>query len=83
MNVHENARPTPRGREISISRLQRGEHRLGVGTAMGVSAGTVYKWRRRASAMPVGRGGFRPWRLWPRFMTGAPAGGGPDDPDRA
>ncbi len=47
MNVHENARLTPRGREILISRLERGEHPLDVATAMGVSVGTVYKWRRR------------------------------------
>ncbi len=47
MNVHENARLTPRGREILISRLERGEHALDVATAMGVSASTVYKWWRR------------------------------------
>ncbi len=48
MNVHKNARLTPRGREILISRLERGEHPLDVSTAMGVSARTVYKWRRCA-----------------------------------
>ena len=47
MNVHKNAGLTPRGREILISRLERGEHPIDVATAMGVSAGTVYKWRRR------------------------------------
>jgi len=47
MNVHNNARLTPRGREILISRLERGERPHDVATAMGVSAGTVYKWRRR------------------------------------
>ncbi len=50
MNVHENARLTPRGREILISRLDRGERPLDVATAMGVSASTVYKWRRRYRA---------------------------------
>ncbi len=47
MNIHQNARLTPRGREILISRLHRGEHLADVATAMGVSARTVYKWRRR------------------------------------
>ena len=47
MNIHQNARLTPRGREILISRLHRGEHPAAVATAMGVSARTVYKWRRR------------------------------------
>jgi len=47
MNVHKNARLTPRGREILISRLERGEHPSDVATAMGVSASTVYKWWRR------------------------------------
>ncbi|MCH7544758.1 MAG: hypothetical protein IIB65_14115 [Proteobacteria bacterium] len=38
MNIHKNARLTPRGREILISRLERGEHPLDVATAMGASA---------------------------------------------
>ncbi len=50
MNVHQNDRLTPRGREVLISRLKRGEHPQDVGTAMGVSASTVYKWRRRYHA---------------------------------
>lgn len=50
MNVHKNARLTPRGREILVSRLERGEHPRDVGAAMGVSASTVYKWRRRYRA---------------------------------
>ncbi len=49
MNIHKNARLTPRGREILISRLDRGEHPTDVATSMGVSARTVYKWRRRFS----------------------------------
>ena len=47
MNVHKNARLTPRGREILISRLERGEPPTDVATSMGVSTSTVYKWRRR------------------------------------
>jgi transposase-like protein len=50
MNVHKNARLTPRGREILISRLERGARPLDVATAMGVSASTVYKWWRRYRA---------------------------------
>ena len=50
MNIHENARLTPRGREILISRLKRGEYPVDVATAMGVSTSTVYKWRRRYRA---------------------------------
>ncbi len=54
MNVHKNARLAPRGREILISRLKRGERLRDVATAMGslsltlgIGAGAVYKWRRR------------------------------------
>ena len=54
MNIHDNARMTPRGRETLISRLKRGEDPRDVATAMGVSAGTVYKWRRRYRAEGVG-----------------------------
>ena len=50
MNIHKNARLTPRGREILISRLERGEHPEDVATAMGISASTAYKWRRRYRA---------------------------------
>ena len=50
MNVHKNARLAPRGREILISRLERGEHPMDVATSMGVSISTVYKWRRRYRA---------------------------------
>lgn len=50
MNIHKNARLAPRGREILISRLERGEHPDDVATAMGVSSSTVYKWRRRYRA---------------------------------
>ncbi len=47
MNIHNNARLTPHGREILIARLERRERPQDVATAMGVSACTVYKWRRR------------------------------------
>jgi transposase InsO family protein len=47
MNIHKNAGLTPRGREILIARLERGEHPNDVAAAMGVSVSTVYKWRRR------------------------------------
>ena len=47
MNIHNNARLTPKGREILISRLERAEHPSDVAGAMGVSVRTVYKWRRR------------------------------------
>ena len=53
MNVHKNACLTPRGRELLISRLKRGEHPQDVATAMGVSASTVYKWRQRHRAEGV------------------------------
>lgn len=47
MNIHKNARLTPKGREILIGRLERGEHPCDVACAMGVSVRTVYKWRQR------------------------------------
>ena len=54
MNIHKNARLTPKGREILISRLERGEHPLDVATAMGISTSTVYKWWRRYRAEGFG-----------------------------
>jgi transposase InsO family protein len=53
MNIHQNARLTPRGRAIMMSRLERGEHPEDIATAMGVSIRTVYKWRRRYGAEGV------------------------------
>ena len=47
MNMHHKARLTPKGRELLIERLERGEHLAHVTCAMGVSVRTVYKWRRR------------------------------------
>ena len=54
MNILKNARLTPKGGEILISRLERGERPMDVATAMGVSMRTVYKWRRRYSDEGVG-----------------------------
>ena len=47
MNMHKNARLTPKGREILIDRLERGERAVDVAGAMGVSLRTVYTWKRR------------------------------------
>ena len=47
MNIHKNAVLTPRGREILVERLLRGERPMDVATSMGVSVSTVYKWQRR------------------------------------
>jgi len=47
MNIHKNARLTPKGREILIARLARGERPVDIACAMGVSVRTVYKWRKR------------------------------------
>jgi len=40
MNMHKNARLTPKGREILIGRLERGEHACDVARALGVSERT-------------------------------------------
>jgi transposase InsO family protein len=50
MNMHHNARLTPKGRELLIQRLERGEHSEDVACAMGISVRTVYTWRRRYRA---------------------------------
>ncbi len=47
MNVHKNARLTPKGRELLNARLERGEHPYDVACALGISVRTVYKWRKR------------------------------------
>jgi len=47
MNMHENARLMPKGRELLIERLERGEHPEDIACAIGVSVRTVYKWWRR------------------------------------
>ncbi len=47
MNMHKNARLTPKGRELLVERLERGERPADVASAMGVSVRTVYTWKRR------------------------------------
>ena len=47
MNMHQNARLTPKGREILVNRLERGEHPGDVACAMGISVRSVYKWWKR------------------------------------
>ena len=47
MNVHKNARLTPKGRELLIARLERGGAPKDVACAMGLSLRTLYKCRRR------------------------------------
>jgi transposase InsO family protein len=47
MNMHKNARLTPKGRELLIARLEDGHHPKDVAGALGVSVRTVYTWRRR------------------------------------
>ena len=47
MNMHQNARLTPKGREVLVRRLERGERAVDVACAMGVSVRSVYKWRKR------------------------------------
>ncbi len=47
MNAYRNARLTPKGRELLIARLERGEHVCDVACALGVSVRTIYKWKKR------------------------------------
>ena len=48
MNMHHNARLTPKGRELLIERLERGvPPPADAACAMEASRQTVYKWRRR------------------------------------
>jgi transposase InsO family protein len=47
MNVHENARLTPRGREALVRRVLAGEAVEAVADALGVSIRTVRKWVKR------------------------------------
>lgn len=47
MNVNQNARPTPRDREILVGRLVPGERPVDVTCAMGVSLRTpANRWKR-------------------------------------
>src|SRR5690349_21227009 len=47
MNVHDNARLTPRGREVMIERIDAGWSVARAAEASGVSARTGYRWRAR------------------------------------
>lgn len=47
MNVHKNAKLTPRGREQIIRRYLAGETPRSLSSAVGVSPASVYKWLRR------------------------------------
>jgi transposase len=47
MNVHKNARTTPRGREWLVSQAASGQSPKGVGDAVGVCPRTVRKWLKR------------------------------------
>jgi transposase InsO family protein len=47
VNIHQDARLTPRGRALLIRRLEAGEKTSRVAASLGVSRRTVYKWRAR------------------------------------
>lgn len=47
MNIHKNARLTPRSREQLVERVRSGEHPERVAAGLGISVRTVYKWLRR------------------------------------
>lgn len=47
MNMHRNARLTPKKLELPVKHLARGEHAMDVACAMGGSVGTVNKRRQR------------------------------------
>jgi transposase InsO family protein len=57
MDVHKNARTTPRSRENIVARLLAGESARGVADDVGVCESTVRKWVRRYCT--EGRGGLR------------------------
>ena len=50
MNIHKNAVLTPRGRELLIERIQRGESVAAASAAVGVSERTAWKWLGRHRA---------------------------------
>lgn len=56
MNVHKNARLTPRGREAMVRRIRAGESAKAVSGALALSLRTVRKWNRRFSL--YGSSGF-------------------------
>lgn len=50
MNVHKNARCTPRGRSLAVQRVAAGEPRAVVARGCGISPRTLQKWEARARA---------------------------------
>jgi transposase InsO family protein len=50
MNVHKNARCTPRGRSLAVQRVAAGERRGHIAHGCGMSRQTLRKWIRRAEA---------------------------------
>lgn len=50
MNVHKNARCTPRGRSLAVQRVAAGEARGRIARGCGMSRQTLRKWARRAEA---------------------------------
>ena len=48
--MHKNDRPTVKGRELMLARLEAGQYQLDVAQAMGVSLTTLKKWLRRYRA---------------------------------
>lgn len=53
MDIHENARTTPRSRMLMIERLESGLRVNAVAAASGVDQRTVRKWRDRALVATV------------------------------
>ena len=51
MNVHKNARCTPRGRSLAVQRVTAGEPRAVVARGCGISPRTLQKWEARARAV--------------------------------
>ena len=50
MNIHKNARTTPKMRALIVERHQAGETPRSISSAVGVSPATVHKWLRRFRA---------------------------------
>lgn len=77
MNVHKNARQTPRGRVLMIKRIERGVAVRQAAADAGVSERTAHRWLERWLGGPgAGRPQFGPAAL------PAPAGDGADRADR-
>ena len=61
MNLHQNAKTTPKMRALIVSRRQAGEKPRRIASAIGVSVATVAKWLARHAAAMV-------WRRQARVM---------------